>query len=437
MLYYQMDWVNLKHFKNQLHLVRSAVKGMSSKDISFGFNFEINKGAQINLRLPPKHEISRFLSVMRPLADPDGKLNYKDIASLLFKHHLITPSDKKLFDEKAHSLESGPIGIEIPNKGEHLKGIDFYLIFSKGEFFDEKESEANKIKEFQRYPMLQQYMVYASCSYCYDVYKLCEYLYSTIREVEQITSIPDSSGLDSPQCIYCLTKTGNFRYKEHVYPESLGNTELVLPPGCVCDDCNNGILSYLDQELVQHDIISFLRVLALSYNPKTGKFPVARFQNLRIEKKGPREIFIKQHNPRMGLTMEEQSDHVEGTLSLQGRKRFDPKLLGRSLYKIALGVICAYNGVPMALHRKYNIARDFILGKRLFPNNLLISMNGTPCGDIEGIHYLWNPGTPFSIKIFGVTFLFNLEPEPVLKMSEELHRMKFQCYSLSDCELQL
>ena len=45
--------------------------------------------------------------------------------------------------------------------------------------------------------------------------------------------------LDTARCIYCLDASGTSRSVEHVIPESLGNTKLVLPPGVVCDRCNN------------------------------------------------------------------------------------------------------------------------------------------------------------------------------------------------------
>lgn len=50
-------------------------------------------------------------------------------------------------------------------------------------------------------------------------------------------------------CLVCRTGDGGFRSVEHVFSESLGNTQLILPRGVVCDRCNNGKLSQLDQSL--------------------------------------------------------------------------------------------------------------------------------------------------------------------------------------------
>ena len=42
---------------------------------------------------------------------------------------------------------------------------------------------------------------------------------------------------------------GGFTTEEHPIPESIGNHELILPRGVVCDRCNLGPLSVLDQRL--------------------------------------------------------------------------------------------------------------------------------------------------------------------------------------------
>lgn len=65
-----------------------------------------------------------------------------------------------------------------------------------------------------------------------------------------------------PRCLYCLNNEENrtFRSVEHVFPESLGNTSIILEKGVVCDQCNNGILSQLDKTLLDFDPVALLRV---------------------------------------------------------------------------------------------------------------------------------------------------------------------------------
>ena len=47
------------------------------------------------------------------------------------------------------------------------------------------------------------------------------------------------------KCIFCKSPSAGSASEEHIIPESLGNVEHVLPPGWVCDTCNN----YLSREV--------------------------------------------------------------------------------------------------------------------------------------------------------------------------------------------
>lgn len=436
MLYCQMDWNKLKKFKNQLHLVRKAVEETSQKTVSFNISYDENKGIAHSLGLPPENEIVRFSTVIRPLATPSGPLYFKDISSMLLKNNApqLSIPEKERLEKEIQEAEAGLMLLKINE--EPLSASDLYLMYSDGEFFSEIEPYASRIREFKKNPLIMQYLLFQFYSYSCDVYRICKYLYSLIKEAEKLEGgcpPANSTQFIRPKCIYCLTEDGSFKSEEHIYPESLGNTEIILPPGHVCDKCNNGILSDLDNNLVEHDAISFLRVLYVPYNTKTGKLLKARYQNLTIEKKHPRGIFIKQPSAsQKGFNVKENKYHVKINLTTIGRKKFDPQLLGRSLYNIALGIICRSNGSQMALDKRYDRAREFILGKRSFPNSFLMGKHVVPSPKVEGTHFILNSGTPFEMKIFGIVFFFNLEPEPVIQMNPELEKMNMQCFSLFD-----
>jgi hypothetical protein len=82
-------------------------------------------------------------------------------------------------------------------------------------------------------------------------------------------SVPKLVGMPSPRsseplnaagCLFCLRADGGFVSREHVFSEGFGNVdEKVLPPGVVCDRCNNGPLALADEELVNFPPISLLR----------------------------------------------------------------------------------------------------------------------------------------------------------------------------------
>jgi hypothetical protein len=60
-------------------------------------------------------------------------------------------------------------------------------------------------------------------------------------------------------CLICRENDGGFASVEHILPESLGNTEMLLPRGVVCDRCNHGPLSRLDQALAGFLPIEMMR----------------------------------------------------------------------------------------------------------------------------------------------------------------------------------
>ena len=52
------------------------------------------------------------------------------------------------------------------------------------------------------------------------------------------------------RCIFCKLGSSSSRSAEHIIPESLGNADHVLPPGVVCDRCNNYIAREIEKPLL-------------------------------------------------------------------------------------------------------------------------------------------------------------------------------------------
>ncbi len=87
-------------------------------------------------------------------------------------------------------------------------------------------------------------------------------------------------------------------------------------------------------------------------------------------------------------------------------------------------------GIVTACDPKYNKAREFILSGADFPNNLLISMNVKPHAQVRVMHQELSGGTGFVIDIFGVIFLLNLQPLPIMKLRKELKQANFKAFPL-------
>lgn len=83
-------------------------------------------------------------------------------------------------------------------------------------------------------------------------------------------------------CLFCRRNDGGFTSREHVFPESLGNSGIVLPPGVVCDRCNNESLSKLDKDICEFGPIVMRRTL-LGVPSKRGIIPTFRYSEGSVE----------------------------------------------------------------------------------------------------------------------------------------------------------
>jgi hypothetical protein len=60
-------------------------------------------------------------------------------------------------------------------------------------------------------------------------------------------------------CLFCKQDSTGSRSREHIIPESLGNTRHTLPPGVVCDQCNNYFSRAVEKPFLESDAVQLLR----------------------------------------------------------------------------------------------------------------------------------------------------------------------------------
>jgi len=70
------------------------------------------------------------------------------------------------------------------------------------------------------------------------------------------------------RCIFCKKDARDARSVEHIIPESLGNEEHTLPPGIVCDSCNNYFASSVEQPVLETGYFVTSRFNALIPNKR-------------------------------------------------------------------------------------------------------------------------------------------------------------------------
>jgi hypothetical protein len=255
-------------------------------------------------------------------------------------------------------------------------------------------------------------------SYAFDAFGVTSVIFDLIRGIENHDEykskfLPEEPALK--KCIYCLSETGTFNSEEHILPETLAGDNIYLPKGFVCDACNNGISSQLDEALINFEPIAFFRV-QFTPHTKAGKFPKANFQNMVIEKTDPNHIKItakdKTARPKNIRILEGGQEAFNLTWT---GKKLTWKLYARAIYKIALGFVAHDMGHATALDGRYQPARDFILGRASFNNNMVVSTKCKPHPEIRTHCDMNYGGTPVFIDIFGMTFMINLEESPALQ----------------------
>ncbi|WP_442948483.1 HNH endonuclease [Nostoc sp.] len=76
-------------------------------------------------------------------------------------------------------------------------------------------------------------------------------------------------------CIFCKCNSSSSTSREHIIPESFGNKEHTLPPGVVCDRCNNYIARKVEKPLLDSPYFKEQR-FKMSIPSKRNKIPMIR-----------------------------------------------------------------------------------------------------------------------------------------------------------------
>ncbi len=147
------------------------------------------------------------------------------------------------------------------------------------------------------------------------------------------------------RCIFCESSVNTFTSAEHIIPESLGNTKTILPPGIVCDKCNNYFARKVEAELLNSDFFKFAR-FRNAIPSKKGKIP-----NLEPIL-GPDSSVLGMYKTTNGLQgiypldiKSEQSfishldEHKSGTISYPIPRKVNTYSMSRLLAKIGIELL--------------------------------------------------------------------------------------------------
>jgi hypothetical protein len=88
------------------------------------------------------------------------------------------------------------------------------------------------------------------------------------------------------RCIFCKDDSSTSRSEEHIVPETLGNSRNILPPGIVCDQCNNYFARKIEKPVLDSGFFTVTRFTQALPN-KRGRVPTV---GGIIEPGGPIEV---------------------------------------------------------------------------------------------------------------------------------------------------
>lgn len=172
-------------------------------------------------------------------------------------------------------------------------------------------------------------------------------------------------------CLFCRQSDGGFTSREHVFSEGLGNDQIILPPGVVCDRCNNRYLSRLDQTLLDFMPISIRRTM-LGVTTKAGRLPRFRFSEGTVDHVpgvggADPTLIVNERRPRPMIREIQRSP--DGRVKLEwngsGGRRMTPRYaaeLSNALLKTALECAWIDHG-EMMLEARFDHVRQAVRGE--------------------------------------------------------------------------
>jgi hypothetical protein len=171
-------------------------------------------------------------------------------------------------------------------------------------------------------------------------------------------------------CLFCRKSDGGFTAPEHILPQSMGNTEAILPIGVVCDRCNHGQLAVIDEALCEFFPVKMRRTF-LGIPSKNGTYPQLKLSKGTISYIPGRDggepiLFFKENRPKLRMIANEASPegNVAFTIPLSGGKPLNPPYasqLSRALLKCAFEYAWLDHGEQL-LEPRFDHVRDAILG---------------------------------------------------------------------------
>ncbi len=400
----------IARFIRQYRRVESARKRVPENPVGLKLTFEEQR---LSAGLKVEDAMHRLVIGLRPFLQKESGIELRDVFAALKEHRpegFFSEQEIVDFDAAMKALEEEGSGLHCDERAVTRR--EAYDYIADGGYFDEKDEAVEFLKGLEGGPALSL-LRFHFFSVSLDALHIASWLYGCMQE--PATGRAEVHGETSPiqgDCIFCRKADGGFTSQDHVFPESLAGDDEVLPRGYVCDRCNAGPLSGLDEVLVNFAPIAVQRVFYLPFTKK-GKLPHARVGALSFEKRFPRVIRIQSgSNKNVFADPKPLPDGMVGhTLRMEVKANW--RQLARAFFRMALNVIAFRQGRERACAPEFDAARRFILEDQDFQGYFIIASQGKPTPEVQVRVQDAPAATLVTLSVYGVYGELNLQETPL------------------------
>lgn len=237
------------------------------------------------------------------------------------------------------------------------------------------------------------------------------------------------------RCLFCKCDSSKSKSIEHIIPESLGSKKLVLPPGVVCDKCNNYFATKVERPLLSHPSMRNIRAFYQVPNKK-GKLPSLYGKiagsdievSMKLDK--DKELNLKAEKARNNTQVDNHFFNpnfspLMFTIDIDPPQKEMSRLMAKmSLEALALWCINSKNGLERIIDKPhFDLIRDFARKgsptknwpyhqRRIFPAETQMAHPETgdwvQAGFGQDLFLTSRRETFFVFVLYGVEFVINL-----------------------------
>lgn len=148
-------------------------------------------------------------------------------------------------------------------------------------------------------------------------------------------------------CLFCKQVSDNSKSVEHIIPESLGNKDIVLPRGIVCDDCNQYFATKIEKPLLEQPYFKNVRHRA-QIESKKGRIPIEKALIISPTIAKAEIIFDKHDRTIVNILDESVAEKIakssHGSMIIQtiDKPEDNDKIVSRFLAKMAVEGLLFY-----------------------------------------------------------------------------------------------